>query len=118
METLPHAYNGTNTLATQAYVAAENIESFSPAALIMVAASAVIVIVAASTGAPPFRLLALIPAAASVRIFFIVAKWFRVYGKCRFEDADFVAARRKVKRSLWLWRAAIVTQILGVFVPI
>lgn len=108
----------TNVVASQAYVAAGNIESFSPAALLMVAASAVVVIIAGVTGAPAFRLLAMIPAAASVKIFFVAARWFRLYGSCRFEDADFVAARRKVRRSLWLWRAAIVTQLLGVFVPL
>ena len=103
---------------TQAYVAAGHIESFSPAALLMVAVSAMVVIIAAATGAPTFRVLALIPAAASVKIFLLIAKWSRQYGSCRFEDPDFVAARRKVTRSRWLWRAAIVTQVLGVFVPI
>lgn len=108
----------TSSVATQAYIAAAHIESFNLGALLLVAVSAVVVITAASMGTPTFRLLAIIPAAASVKIFFIVAKWSRVYGSYQIEDADFIAARRTVRHSLWLWRAAIVTQILGVFVPI
>lgn len=108
----------TSSVATQAYIAAGHIESFNLAALLLVAVSAVVVIMAASMGTPTFRLLAIIPAAASVRIFLIVARWSRVYGSYHFQDADFIAARRTVRHSLWLWRAAIVTQLLAVFVPI
>ena len=108
----------TSSVATQAYIAAEHIASFNLAAMLLVAVSAVIVIAAAALGTPTFRLLAIIPAIASIKIFFIVARWSRMYGSYQFEDADFIAARRTVRRSLWLWRAAIVTQILSVFVPI
>lgn len=107
-----------SSVATQAYIAAEHIASFNPAAMLLVAVSAGVVIAAAAMGTPTFRLLGIIPAIASIRIFFVVARWSRMYGSYQFEDADFIAARRTVRRSLWLWRAAIVTQILGVFVPV
>jgi len=102
----------------QAYVEAEHIDSCNLAALLLVAVSAFVVILAGALEAPSFRLLAVIPAAASVRGFFIVVRWSRLFGVYRFEDADFVTARRKVTRSLWLWRAAILTQVLGVLVPL
>jgi hypothetical protein len=117
MQTLPQTDTETDAV-TQAYVAAENIESFNVAAFLLVAASAAMVLLASAIGEPAFRLLGVIPAAASVRIFFIVARWFRTFGSYRSEDPDFVSARRKVRYSLWLWRAAIVTQVLGVFMPI
>ena len=117
MQLLPHTSTET-VVVTQAYVAAGHIESFNLAAMLMVAVSAMVVLMASVIGTPTFRLLAVIPAAASVKIFFIVSRWFRTFGSYKFEDADFIAARRKVKHSLWLWRAAIVMQILGVFMPI
>jgi hypothetical protein len=107
-----------NESLTQAYVAAAHIESCNLAALILVAVSALVVITAAAIGESAFRLLIVIPAAASVKIFFIVAQWFRTFGSYRSEDRDFIAARRAVRHSLWLWRAAIVTQLLGLLLPI
>jgi RNA polymerase subunit RPABC4/transcription elongation factor Spt4 len=101
-----------NVTVAQAYGVAQRIESFNPAAFIVLALAAGIHVFGdrASSTRIPYLLLFF---ALCLWPVFDIRRWFRWFGSYESGDEEFAAGRRKVKGALRLWLAVLAAQAAG-----
>lgn len=99
-----------NVAVTQSYIAAEHIQSFTPAAFIMLAATIYVLITALVTEASAYLFLLALPLTVSVIAIFSVVRWLIRFPSSEFREDDSISARRKVTRGLWLWLAVFIIE--------
>jgi uncharacterized OB-fold protein len=101
-----------NVTVTQAYSVAQRIESYNPAAFVVLALAAFAHVfgVRASFNHVPFLLLLFV---LSLWPVFSAMRWFRWFGSYGSADEEFAAARRKVVGALRLWLVVLAAQGVG-----
>lgn len=95
------------TVITQACGFANTIKHLDLGALIVIGASVYIYLV----GEP--MLFAFVPV-MSLMPLLVVVWWFYKFGRFKFDDEDFIKARRDMRASLKLWLTLIVVQLISV----
>ena len=102
-----------NVTVTQSYIAAEHIESLNPAAFIMLAVAVYVLIAARVTQLPGYLALLIVPLTISVVALFTIVRWFYRFPPRESREDDFMSARRKVMRALWLWLAVFLIETIA-----
>lgn len=52
------------------------------------------------------------PLLSGVPLFFVIL-WFSRFGRLKFDNNDFVKAKREMRASLWLWLGVLIVQLIA-----
>ena len=102
-----------NVTVTQSCIAAEHIQSFNPAAFIMLAVTVYVLITAHLTETSTYLFVLAVPLAVSVISVFSIVRWFRRFPADEFREGDSISARRKVTHALWLWLVVLIIETIA-----
>jgi hypothetical protein len=102
-----------NTRTTQAFVRAEHIESFQPAAFLLLTVAAGVVFIANVFGPMSFVWLLVVPLVSCLISLFTIVRWIDRSTSPGSNDEDFIAAFRKVRSAFWIWLAVMLAQVAG-----
>ena len=113
MDLRPQINHEAKAIATEAYFAAEHLESAKPVAFMMFALGVGCVVGSSLLEIPLAKLLLSVTISVSLGALFLVVRWFLRFGAYELTDDDFLTARRKAKSSLWLWLAVLFAELIG-----
>ena len=113
MDLRPQINYEAKAIVTEAYLAAEQLESFKPVAFMMFALGAGCVVGSNLLEIPLAKLLLSVTISISLGGLFLVARWFLRFGAYELTDKDFLTARRKARGLLWLWLAVLFAELIG-----
>jgi len=97
----------------QAFVRAEHIEAFKPAAFLSLVAATVITFIASVFGPISFVWLLVFQLGTCLLCLIAIVRWTDRFAFPAPHDEDFAIAFGKVRSAFWIWLAATLAQVIG-----